>query len=130
MAKSVIPKRARGPMAAVAAVAIPYRLAPAVSVGSMASAVLLTVILLGALVIGLLVARRYGWLRPWLGIQAPRQQESADLRVVARARLSPTTRAFVVEWQEAKYLVLESSQHLVLQQQPLTKGGDGCAQDA
>lgn len=114
--------RARGVVTALTTAAIPYREAPAVSAGSMAAAILLTVLLLGALVIGLLAARRYGWLRPWLGIQAPKQ-ESADLRVTSRTRLSPTARAFVLENEGDKYLVVESSQHLSVQACPSAKEG-------
>lgn len=103
--------------------AIPYARAPAVSVGSTISAVLLTFGLLAAIAIGLWLARRHGWLRPWLGVREASPQTEA-LKVITRTRLTPTARALVLEYEGCQFLVVESSQHLAMQPHPVREGDD------
>lgn len=105
----------------VASTAIPYARAPAVSAGSAISAVLVTFGLLAAIAFGLWLARRYGWLRPWLGVREASPHAEA-LKVITRTRLSPTARALVLEYEGSKFLVVESSQHLVMQPHPAREG--------
>lgn len=99
-----------------AAAAIPYRTDAAVPAGALVWAILITLLVLGIIVGGLLLARRYGWLRLWTGGPRIVTQDAATWRVTARVRLSPTARAYVLENKEASYLVIESSQHLAVQQ--------------
>lgn len=105
-------------VADLSAAAIPYARAPAVSVGATVSAVLLTFGLLAAIAIGLWLARRHGWLRPWLGARDAAPQTEA-LKVITGTRLSPTARALVLEYEGSQFLVVESSQHLVMRQHPV-----------
>lgn len=105
-----------------AAAAIPYRTDSAVPRGALVWAVLVTLVVLGAIVGGLLLARRYGWLRLWTGGSRIVTQGTAIWRVTARVRLSATARAYVLENKESSYLVIESSQYLAVQQQPRATG--------
>jgi len=114
------------PFAAVvpAAADIPYRTNAAVPAGSLAWAVLVTLLVLGAIIGGLLLARRYGWLRFWAGGPRIAPQDGVFWKVTTRVRLSATTRAYVLENKEESYLVIESSQHLAIR--PRTKvAGEG-----
>jgi hypothetical protein len=97
-----------------AASGIPYRTNAAVPAGSLAWAILVTLLVLGAVTGGLLLARRYGWLRYWAGGARIETQDGASWKVTARVRLSATARAYVLEKKEESYLVIESSQHLAI----------------
>jgi len=99
--------------------AIPFAQAPAVSAGSAAFAIVVTVALLAAIAFGLWLARRNGWLRPWLGTREISAQVE-QLKVVTRVRLSPTARAMVLELEGRQFLVVESSQHVVMHMHPST----------
>lgn len=114
-----------GVIANVAA-GIPYRTDSGVSTGSLLSAVLITLLVLGAIIAGLLLARRYGWLRFWGGVPQAAGAHEKPWRVTARVRLSATTRAYVLESKDASYLVVESSQHVAVQPQSRASG-DGHA---
>ncbi len=105
-----------------AASAIPYRTDSAVPPGALVWAVLITLFVLGAIVGGLLLARRYGWLRLWTGGPRNVRQDTTTWQVTARVRLSATARAYVLESKESSYLVIESSQHLAVQQQARATG--------
>lgn len=98
-----------------AAAAIPYRTNAAVPPGSLAWAILVTLLVLGAIIGGLLLARRYGWARYWVGGPRTVTQNGASWRVTTRVRLSATARAYVLESNDESYLVIESSQHLAIQ---------------
>lgn len=111
-----------GVIANVAA-GIPYRTDSGVATGSLMSAVLITLLVLGAIIAGLLLARRYGWLRFRGGVpQATTGPHEKPWRVTARVRLSATARAFVLESKDASYLVVESSQHVAVQPQSRASG--------
>lgn len=107
-----------------AAAGIPYRENSAVPPGALAWAILITLLVLGAVVGGLLLARRYGWLRLWTGGPRIAKQDGAAWEVTARVRLSATARAYVLESKQASYLVVESSQHLAVQPQTRATGED------
>lgn len=77
----------------------------------MLSAILITLVLLGAVAVALWFARKNGWLRPWLGTGAS-SPRGDDLKVLTRTRLSPTARALVFEHEGSRFLIVESSQHL------------------
>lgn len=109
---------------AQAAASIPYRTGSAVSAASLAWAILATLLLLGGIVGGLLLVRRYGWLQPWMGQSRSTKPNSSPWRVTARIRLSATARACVLESEDARYLVIESSQHLVVQPQSQSTGAE------
>lgn len=96
---------------------IPYRVTSAVPAGSLVTAVLATLTLLGVLVAGLLLARRRGWLQAWFGNVAPSRPMNSSFRVTAKLRVSATTRAYTVECGAHRYLLVESSQHVVIQPQ-------------
>lgn len=101
--------------AAVQAVpAIPYRASSAVPPGSLAWAILITLLVLGVIVGGLLLARRHGWLRFLTGSPRMLERGDASWRVTARIRLSATAHAYVLEGKRAGYLVVESSKHLAI----------------
>ena len=112
------------PLAAAvhAAAGIPFRTDAAVPSGALAWAILVTLLVLGTIVGGLLLARRYGWLRFWTGGPRIARQDDSEWRVTARVRLSATARAYVLESKEASYLVIESSQHLAIQPQTRATG--------
>jgi len=105
------------PLAAAvrAAAGIPYRTNAAVPPGSLAWAILVTLLVLGVIIGGLLLARRYGWMRSWAGGPRLATQDGVSWRVTARVRLSATARAYVLQSKEESYLVIESSQHLAIQ---------------
>lgn len=98
-----------------AATGIPYRTNAAVPPGSLAWAILVTLLVLGAIIGGLLLARRYGWVRSWTGGPRIATQDGASWKITARVRLSATARAYVLENREESYLVIESSRHLAIQ---------------
>lgn len=109
---------------AQAVAGIPYRTGSAVSTSSLVWAVLVTLLVLGGIVGVLLLARRYGWLRPWMGQSPNAKPNSFPWRVTGRMRLSPTARAYVLENEHTRYLVIESSQHLVVQPQNRSTGAE------
>lgn len=96
------------------AAGIPYRHEPAVPVGSMVSILIVTVALLGALLGGLLLAKRFGWLAAWRRAGGTAGRDTR-LRIVGSARLSAATRAHVVECDGSRYVVFESSQRIAIQ---------------
>lgn len=104
--------------------AIPFAQAPAVSAGSAGFAIVVTLALLALIALGLWFARRHGWLRPWLGSRELFGQVD-ELKVVTRVRLSSTARAMVLEHEGERFLVVESSQHLVMHPHLLASEGDG-----
>lgn len=109
---------------AQAAAGIPYRTGSAVSPASLVWAVLVTLLVLGVIVGVLLLARRYGWLRLWVGQSPSAKPNSFPWRVTARMRLSATARAYVLDGEHTRYLVIESSQHLVVQPQNRSTGAE------
>jgi hypothetical protein len=100
---------------AQAAAGIPFRTDTAVPTGSLAWAVLCTFVVLGVVVGGLLLARKRGWLRTWTG-PSPIAFKGSDatLRIIHRLRMSASSRAYVLENDGRRYLVVESSQHVVV----------------
>lgn len=105
----------------VGAAPIPYRSAPAVTPGDATYVMLVTVLLLGAVLGGLLLARRRGWLR---GTLAPRpSKDAAAVHVCASTRLSAATRLHVVESGGARFVVVESTQHVAIHGLGRSEGG-------
>lgn len=108
---------------------IPYRTGSAVPAASLAWAILVTLLVLGGVIGGLLLARRRGWLRPWIGQSRSARPSSSPWRVTARMRLSATARAYVLESEHVGYLVIESSQHVVVQPQSVSTGVDHASEE-
>jgi hypothetical protein len=104
------------------AAAIPYRTGSAVSPSAFAWALLATLLVLGAIIAGLVLARRRGWLRFWASGRQIVKQDSNAWQVSAKVRLSATARAYVLESKDASYLVIESSQHVAIQPQTRATG--------
>lgn len=96
---------------------------------SLAWAILVTLFVLGAIIGGLLLARRHGWPWPWMGQSRSAKPNSSPWRVTARMQLSATARAYVVESDHASYLVIESSQHLVVQPQNRSTGAEHASEE-
>lgn len=107
------------------AVGIPYRHEPAVPVGSIASVLLITLGLLGAMVGALLFAKRFGWLAAWVGANEG-SGKSLPFRLLGGLRLSASTRAYVIDCGGSRYVVVESSRQVAIQPQ----GERGERQDA
>lgn len=100
---------------------IPFAEAPAVSASTAAFAIVVTLALLAAIALALWLARRKGWMRPWLGVSQALPAQPEQLKVVTRVRLSPTARAMVLEHEGHQFLVVESSQTLVMHPYPPAK---------
>lgn len=111
-------------VAAAAGGAIPYRVTPAVPAGSLVTAILATLVLLLALVVGLLLARRFGWLQTWVGGAAAVKPADPRFRVTAKLRVSAATFAYIVECGGGRYLVVESSRQVAVQPQVAPRGGE------
>lgn len=94
---------------------IPFKTSTVVPAGSLAWAVLCTFLVLAGIVAGLLLAKRRGWLRPWIGASpiAPKEMDGT-LRITGRIKMSATSRAYVIESDGVSYLVIESSQHVAV----------------
>ena len=96
--------------AKVAAIAaspgIPYRTSAPVSTGTFVFALLATVLLLAAMVGGLLLARRRGWITASAKKRNGAQAENIEL--IASRRLSVATTAHLVACRGQSYLVVES----------------------
>ena len=99
---------------AQAAAGIPFRTDTAVPTGSLVWAVLCTFLVLGGIVGGLLLARKRGWLRIWTGPLPAVKGPDARLRITRQLRMSASSRAYVLENDGRSYLVIESSQHVVV----------------
>jgi lipid-binding SYLF domain-containing protein len=87
--------------------AIPYRTDAAVSVGTFATALLVTLCLIVLLVGALVFIRRRGWITLPGAARAPAASEG--IQVQASRRLSIATTAHVLSYQGSTYLVVESS---------------------
>ncbi|MGS1125890.1 hypothetical protein ACVCL3_02740 [Rhodanobacter sp. UC4437_H4] len=99
--------------------AIPYRNAPAVSTGSLAMAMTITLLALMALVGGLAYARRRGWTigsRP-----GARGMAAEGIEVKASRRLSMATTTHVIAYRGAEYLVVETVRGTVATVTPLSR---------
>lgn len=94
---------------------IPYRAAPPMDAGRLASVLGMTVLLLVVLGVSLWVARRKGWLRRWAIAAGAGHGQDRDARIRARVRLSPATQLFVVDAGDARLMVVESTRHISLQ---------------
>jgi hypothetical protein len=72
---------------------------------------LVTVLLLGAVLGALVIAKRRGWLQRWTGGAAPATPSAgtAGLRVEQRLRLSARTTLFRVADGDRRYIVVEST---------------------
>jgi len=93
--------------AAWMAPAIPYRTDAAVSMGTFALALLVTLCLIALLVVALVFIRRRGWITWPAATRTPTVSEGIQLQ--ASRRLSIATTAYVVSYQGHAYLVVESS---------------------
>lgn len=93
--------------AAWATPAIPYRTDAAVSSGTFAVALLVTLCLIGLLVAALIFIRRRGWITLPSAARTPTASEG--IQVHASRRLSVATTAHVLSYQGQNYLVVESS---------------------
>jgi len=85
---------------------IPYRTSAPVSTGTFAFALLATVLLLAAMLGGLLLARRRGWITPSAKKRSDPQAKNIEL--IASRRLSAATTAHLVACRGQSYLVVES----------------------
>jgi hypothetical protein len=105
--------------AQVAQSAIPYRDAPAVSTGSLAMAMAITLLVLIALVGGAAYARRRGWT---IGSR-PRARSTAGegIEVKASRRLSMATTTHVIAYRGSEYLVVETVRGTVATVTPLSR---------
>lgn len=108
--------------AANAAAAIPYRTGSAVSPSAFAWALLVTLLVLGVVIAGLVLARRRGRLGLWASGRQIVKRDSNAWQVSAKVRLSSTASAYVLESKDASYLVIESSQHVAIQPQTRATG--------
>lgn len=88
------------------AAAIPYRTDAAVSVGTFATALLVTLCLIALLVFALIFIRRRGWITLSGTARAPVASDGIQLR--ASRRLSMATTVHVMSYQGNTYLVVES----------------------
>lgn len=104
--------------------AIPYRIAPVVPAGSLAAAILVTLVFLCILVLGLVLARRKGWLQAWFGGVAPAKQVDSHFCVTAKLRVSANMYVYTVKCGECHYLLVESSQHVAIHPQVVSQRGD------
>lgn len=98
---------------------IPYRSAPAVSAGSLAMAMAITLLVLIALVGGAAYARRRGWTigsRP-----GTRGVAGEGIEVKASRRLSMATTTHVIAYRGSEYLVVETVRGAVASITPLNR---------
>lgn len=77
------------------------------------SALGMTVTLLAAVLVLLLLARRAGWLSR-LGIVSKNPALPGRLQVRQRIRISPATRMYVIGEGQDEFVLIESSQHILL----------------
>jgi hypothetical protein len=114
-------------VAQAAPAAIPYRTDAAVSTGSYALALLITLCLLGLLVAALLFVRRRGWIS-WSSMTRTAASPVEDIALQASRRLSMGTTAYVVSYRGQAYLIVESTRGTsatVTPMAPHPTGGEG-----
>lgn len=76
----------------------------------------LALALLAVVTVLLAYARRRGWLRAWA--DAPSTPAGSRLQIASRLRLSPRTVVYEVRDGEARFHVVESTAHVVVQRDP------------
>lgn len=103
--------------------AIPYRTATSVPTGSLASALIITILVLVALVGCVVYARRRGWLAgTGIGVR-PTSGSEIDIR--ASRRVSLATTVHVVRCGDADYLLVETMRGTTATISPLQKSPEG-----
>lgn len=103
----------------VAAQPIPYRTDAPVTAGKALSVFGLTVALLAAAVGVLLWARRRGGAGRWPAAAVGGGQPGRNVpRVLGQARVGPSSRAFVIDVDGARFVVVESSRQVSLHALP------------
>ena len=85
--------------------AIPYRTTPAVPAGSLASSLVIVGVVLVALVVAAVYARRRGWIAK-LGVSA-KTSPTDGMQVNASCRLSMNSTAYVLRYKGKEFLVVE-----------------------
>lgn len=105
-------------IAQAAPAAIPYRTDTAVSMGSYALALLITLCLLGLLVAALVFVRRRGWIS-WSSMRTAAAPVE-DIVLQASRRLSMGTTAYVVSYRGQAYLIVENTRGTSATVTPMT----------
>lgn len=103
--------------------AIPYRTATSVSAGSLASALIITMLVLVVLVGCVVYARRRGWLAGAGIAIRPTTGSEIDIRVSRRVSLATTVH--VVRCGDADYLLVETMRGTTATLSPLQKSPEG-----
>ena len=107
-------ERWHGAMGAAAWQPIPYRTGSPITAGEALSVFGMTVALLAVAVGVLLWARRRGWLERWSMAASGGKSGRHVPRILGQARLGPASRAYVIEVDGSRLVVVESSRHVSL----------------
>lgn len=94
----------------MAATAIPYRTEPALADGQWLVIMLITVLLLAALYVGLLYARRKGWLDRWMAVSESRVAKTQRVLWQAHTqRIDRQTRLHTLQQGGRTLVIVESA---------------------
>lgn len=103
--------------------AIPYRTAASVPAGSLASALIITMLVLVALIVCVVYARRRGWLAG--AGMCKRPVGGSDIDIRASRRVSLATTVYMVRCGDADYLLVETTRGTTASMTPAHKSPEG-----